>query len=200
MSDRVFFIAAFMVAVFMVVLGLAPGLGEDPSGPVSGGGTDYSRIEVSGPQLSRIVAGGDVDIDLMRADGRDVVRIGALADALSEDPLQGPHFVLAPDLEVAFAGRPVRVTVTARAADKYGASEMRLHYWAGSGEGSGWQTFNLTRTLQDYSFVYEPPARNQGTDPGYDYIAIRPVVPEKERALFVSAVTLQPLEPGANSE
>ena len=43
-------------------------------------------------------------------------------------------------------------------------------------------------------------ARNQGTDPGYDYIAIRPVVPEKERALFVSAVTLQPLEPGANSE
>lgn len=200
MSDRVFFIAAFLLAAFMVALGLAPGLGEDPSGPVSGGGTDYSLIEVSGPQLNRIVAGGDVDIDLMRADGRDVVRIGALADTLSEDPVRGPHFVLAPDLEVAFAGRPVRVTVTARAADKYGASEMQLHYWAGSGEGSGWQTFNLTRTFQDYSFIYEPPARNPGTEPAYDYLAIRPVVPEKERAVFVSSITLQRMEPGSNPD
>ena len=98
------------------------------------------------------------------------------------------------------SGRPVRVTVTARAADKYGASEMQLHYWAGSGEGSGWQTFNLTRTFQDYSFIYEPPARNPGTEPAYDYLAIRPVVPEKERAVFVSSITLQRMEPGSNPD
>lgn len=195
MSDRVFFLAAFLLAAFMVTLGLAPALGQKPSGPVSGGGTDYRRIEVSGEQLYRIVAGGEADIELMRTDGQTVLRIGVAEGMLSEDPVQGPHFVLAPDLEVAFAGRPVRVTVNARAADKYGASEMRLHYWVGSGEGSGWQEFGLTRQFQDYSFEYEIPPRNAGTDPGYDYVAIRPVVPEKERAVFVSSLILEPLAP-----
>lgn len=177
----------------MVLLGLAPAMGQKPSGPVSGGGTDYRRIEVSGQQLNRIVAGGEADIELTRADGMTVLKIGAEVDKLSEDPVQGPHFVLAPDLEVAFAGRPIRVTVNARAADKYGAETMRLHYWVGSGEGSGWEEFPLTRTFTDYSFVYETPPRNVGTDPGYDYIAIRPLVPEKERAVFISSVVLEPL-------
>lgn len=193
MSDRVFFIAAFFVAVALVGLGLLPALGQLPSGPISGGGTDYQRIEVSGDQLNRIVAGGDADIDMTRADGQTVLRIGATEGTLSEDPIQGPHFMLAPDLEVAFAGRPIRITVTARAADKYGASEMRLHYWVGSGVGSGWETFTLTREFRDISFEYTPPPRNEGTDPGYDYLAIRPVIPEQERALFVSKVTLEPL-------
>ena len=193
MSDRIFFFLAALVAITMVGLGLLPALGQRPSGPVSGGGTDYKRIEVSGAQLNRVVAGGDADIELMKADGRTVLRIAAIADTLSEDPLQGPHFILAQDLEVAFAGRPVRVTINARAADKYGAEDMRVHYWAGNGEGSGWQEFPLTREFRDISFEYIPPTRNPGTDPGYDYLAIRPLVPEKERAVFVSSVTLEPL-------
>jgi len=198
MSDRIFFILAALVAILMVGLGLLPMLGQRPTGPVSGGGTDYKRIEVSGAQLNRMVAGGDASIELMQADGRTVLRIGAIAETLSEDPLRGPHFILAQDLEVAFAGRPVRVTITARAADKYGAENMRVHYWAGSGEGSGWQDFPLSRAFQDISFEYVPPERNAGTDPGYDYLAIRPVVPEKERAVFVSSVTLEPLSPNAS--
>lgn len=198
MSDKVFFLAAFLIAALMVTLGLVPAMGQMPSGPVSGGGTDYQRIEVSGDQLARLVVGGEADIEMTRADGRQVISIGAAAETLVEDPLRGPHFILAPDLEVAFAGRPVRVTVTARAADKYGASELRLHYWAGSGEGSGWLEFPLTREFREISFEYETPARNPGTDPGYDYLAIRPVVPEKERAVFVSSVVFEPLAPAAN--
>ena len=114
--------------------------------------------------------------------------------------MRGPHFVLAPDLEVAYAGRPVRVTVSARAADKYGASGLRLNYSVGNGTGSGWQRFDLTRQFRDVSFVYELPPRNKGTDPGYDYIAIRPEVPEKRRAVFVESIVLEPLAPASQGD
>ncbi|WP_300377593.1 hypothetical protein [Henriciella sp.] len=191
MSDRTFFATALLAAIVMVGVALLPGLNSLPSGPISGGGTDYRRIEVTGEQLNRLVAGGDADIELVKVDGRNVLRIAALHDALAGDPLMGPHLVLAPDLEVAFAGMPVKITVNARAADKYGASGLRLNYWAGTGEGSGWQDFTMTRQFEDVSFIYEPPPRETGKDPGYDYLAIRPEVPEDVRAVFISSIVFE---------
>ena len=191
MTDRLFFATAFLAAVALVGLALLPGLNQRPSGPVSGGGTDYKRIEVSGDQLNRVVAGGDAEIDLVEVNGQTVLRIGAKAGVLAPDPLMGPHFTLAPDLEVAFAGRQIKVTVTARAADKYGASGVRLNYLTGTGDDSGWQELPLTRQFEDVSFVYRPPERDESTDPGYDYIAVRPQIPEDRRAVFISSLVFE---------
>lgn len=200
MSDRFFFPAAGLLAGLLVLAAMAPGFNKLPSGPVSGGGTDYSRIEVKGKQLNRMIAGGESDIELVKVEGKTVLRIGVLAGTLSEEPLRGPYFILAQDLEVAYAGRPVRVTVRARAADKYGAEGLRLNYSTGNGTGSGWQRFDLTRQFRDISFVYELPPRNEGSDPGYDYIAIRPEVPEKQRAVFIESLVLEPLAPASSGD
>ena len=197
MSDRLFFAAALLIAIILVALGLLPGFNKLPSGPVSGGGTDYQKIVISGKQLNRMVAGGEADIGLVQVEGRTVLRIEVEAGVLSEDPILGPHFVLAQDLEVAFAERPVRITVNARAADKYGSEGLRLNYWVGNGVGSGWQDFAMTREFRDVSFTYDVPARDPGAAPGYDYLALRPDVPEKQRAIFVSSITLEPLSPQA---
>lgn len=195
MTDRVFFLGAFIVAGLMVALGLLPGFNALPSGPVSGGNTDYSAITVSGTQLNRLVAGGDSRISLEQVDGRTVLRIEVEAGALSALPLQGPHFILATDLETVFSGRQIKITVNARAADRHGAEGIRLNYALGNATASGWKEFQMTREFQDVSFTYNVPVRAVGHEPGYDYFAIRPVVPEKQRAVYVASVTFQPIGP-----
>ncbi|WP_139792374.1 hypothetical protein [Henriciella litoralis] len=195
MSDKIFFFGAFLVAILLVTLALLPGMNQMPTGPVSGGNTDYTRIEISGDQLNRMVAGGASDISLERVDGQTVLRIEVEADTLSEDPLRGPHFVLAADLETVFADRKLKITVRARAADRYGAEGIRINYAVGNAESSGWQDFGMTREFQDVSFEYILPPRNVGSEQGYDYLAIRPEVPEKQRAVYVQSVIFEPIGP-----
>lgn len=195
MSDRIFFIVAALAGAFMVTLALLPGMNALPAGPVSGGNTDYSRIEISGTQLNRMVAGGESIIELQRVGGETVLYIEADAEALPDDPLRGPHFVLATDLETVFAGRKLRITVNARAADRYGAQGINLNYALGNAEASGWEEFVMTKEFQDVTFEYDLPTKNVGAEPGYDYLAIRPVVPEKQRAILVRSVVLEPIGP-----
>lgn len=194
MTDRIFFPSALLVAILMVALAVLPGMNAVPTGPVSGGNTDYRRIEVSGAQLNRFVAGGDVDISIERVDGQPALRIEVEAGTLADDPLRGPHFVLDRDLETVFAGREIQVTVRARAADRFGAEQMRVNYSVGAAIESGWQTFTVTREFTDQSFTWTPPPRAEGTDAGYDYLGIRPVVPEKQRAIYVQSVVFQPMD------
>ena len=54
-------------------------MGALPSGSVSGGGTDYTVIEVSGDELNRIIAGGESDIDLLGDTGTRSLRIESVA-------------------------------------------------------------------------------------------------------------------------
>lgn len=192
MTDRIFFLTAFLAAALMVGIAVLPGLNAKPSGPVSGGNTDYRRIEVSGAQLNRFVAGGDADISLVRADGKAALRIEVAVNTLADDPIRGPHFILDRDMETVFAGREVRITIRARAADQYGAEQMRVNYSVGSAIESGWETFTVTREFADSVFVWTPPPRTAGTDPGYDYLGIRPVVPEKQRAILIQSVIFEP--------
>ncbi|MEM5515767.1 hypothetical protein WNY37_02325 [Henriciella sp. AS95] len=196
MSDRIFFLVAILVAAVLVGLALFPGMNRLPSGPVSGGNTDYTRIEISGKQLNRMVAGAEhTTIELQEVDGQSVLYIEADSEALNGDPLRSPHFVLATDLETVFAGRKLRVTVSARAADRYGAEGIQLDYALGNSQASGWQEFILTREFREVSFDFNIPPRNAGSEPGYDYLAIAPVVPEKQRAMLVRWVTLEPIGP-----
>ena len=53
----------------------------------------------------------------------------------------------------------------------------------------------MTREFQDVSFEYILPPRNVGSEQGYDYLAIRPEVPEKQRAVYVQSVIFEPIGP-----
>ena len=56
---------------------------------------------------------------------------------------------------------------------------------------SGWQVFDLQREFQDYSFEYDVPVIEG--EQGVDYLGIRPVVPDKSRALIVESVKFERL-------
>jgi hypothetical protein len=69
--------------------------------------------------------------------------------------------------------------------------QMQANYSPGRVGDSGWQVFDLQPGFQDYSFEYNVPL-SEG-DQGVDYFAVRPVVPDKSRALIVEQVTFKRL-------
>ena len=192
MKDRIFFPLAFLVAAGMVVLAVSPGIGRLPSGALTGDGQHYDRITVSDTYLNKIIAGGNAVTRLQKGQsGRTELYIEADVDALDSAPELGPHFRLAADLELQFSGYRIRATVRARPADDHGAMQMQTNYSAGRVGNSGWQVFDLQPGFADYSFEYDVPLIEG--DQGVDYFAIRPVVPDKSRALVVESVTFERL-------
>ena len=71
MKDRIFFPLAFLLVVGMVVLAIWPAIGRLPDGPITGDGTNYDRVTVSGQFLNKILAGGDATTELVRNRGDD---------------------------------------------------------------------------------------------------------------------------------
>ena len=196
MKDRLFFPLALVLAAGMVMLALAPGFGRLPEGAVAGDGRDYSRISIEGPYLNKVIAGGDATTRLQKGPDGYQLYIEADTGVLSDAPELGPHFRLAGDIEVQFSGYTVRCTVRARPADDHGAMQMEANYSAGRVGESGWTVFDLAPGFQDYSFDYNVPVAE--SEQGVDYFAIRPVVPDKSRAVIVQSVTFERLNRWAN--
>lgn len=193
MKDRIFFPLAFLAAAAMVGIAVAPGIGRLPSGPVTGDGEHYDKVTISGKYLNKIIAGGDAITRLQDGPaGRQVLYIDAEAGALGDEAELGPHFRLAADIELQFSGFTVRCTVRARPAEDHGAMQLQAEYSAGRAGDSGWQVFDLQPGSATYSFDYDVPLIEG--DQGVDYFAVRPVVPDKSRALIVEEITFERLE------
>jgi hypothetical protein len=191
MRDHFFFPLAALLAGMFVFLAILPGFGRLPDGPMAGDGVNYDRIVIEGPNLNRIIAGGHAVTRLLREDEKYLLYIEEAEDALSEIPELGPHFRLAADIELQFSGRLVRVTIRARPADIRGAEEIMVNYAAGRTGESGWQVLGLQPDFSDVGFEYRvPPVRGEQ---GLDYLGIRPVVPDKSRAVIIERVILERL-------
>ncbi len=192
MQDRLFFPLAGALVVLMIFLALQPGIGRLPTGAVAGDGVNYDRIVIEGRYLNKVIAGGDAQTRLIRTTQKSyVLQIIADVDALADSPELGPHFRLAPDIETQFSGRRIRCTIRVRPAEEQGAMEVKANYSAGRAGESGWQTFALQPGFTDFSFEYDVPV--VVGDQGVDYVAVRPVVPEKRRAILVERITLERL-------
>ncbi|MEM0984994.1 MAG: hypothetical protein AAGJ32_01995 [Pseudomonadota bacterium] len=187
MRDLYFYPIAAMLAGALVFVAMSPAFGALPSGPVSVGNGEYSTVTVSGLQINRMQPGGDASLALIDTGATSAIEIGVDVDTLSEDPVFGPHFPLAADLEVQFSGYELDITVRAKPGPTRGATQFRVNYSTGRGEESGWQVFDLKPDYDDYTFTYNVPVRTG--EQGLDYLAIRPIVPDKSRTLLVEKVT-----------
>lgn len=186
MSDRVFFPIAGALAALLVLLALQPAFGALPTGPVSVGDMNYNEVEVAGLQLNRIRAAGDAEIELVRDGQPTHLRIETLAGQLLEDPLRGPHFELAADLEVQFAGFEMTIEVRAKPGEERGAEQMMVNYSTGRDGESGWRVFELQPDWETFSFTYRVPVKTG--ENALDYLAVRPVTPDKSRELLVEQI------------
>jgi hypothetical protein len=194
MPDRLFFPLALLLAAAFVFIALRPFDDRAPRGPVSGGGRNPEDVTVTGTELHRFLAGKSPGLSITTDEaGETVARINRLADEAYEDPRYGPHIMLAEDLEFAFESRPVEVTIEARGAGEFAASQFQADYMARADAESGWQTFNLTPDFAPYSFSWTTPKR--GSTEGYDYIGVRPIAPDKRRAMEIRSIRIHALGP-----
>ncbi|MFN3608692.1 MAG: hypothetical protein ACK4Y9_06480 [Hyphomonas sp.] len=191
MRDKLFFPLAALLTVAMIILAIQPGIGRLPTGAVAGDGVNYDRIVIDGRYLNKVISGGDARAQLIREGDAYRLHIEAAAEALAAAPELGPHFRLAPDIEVQLAGQRVRITARVRPADARGAEQIEMNYSTGRTGDSGWQVLNLEPGFAEVSFEYDVPAL-QG-EQGVDYLAIRPVVPDKSRAIIVEQIVLERL-------
>jgi hypothetical protein len=195
MSDKLFFPVAFLLAGLLVFFAIDPLADRPPRGPVSGGGRVATDITIAGDELQRFVPGKIGGIEILPAVEATPItlRLQRMANQLYEDPRDGPHLVIAEDVEVALAGKPVEVTFEARAFGGVAAEQFEVNYFAAVGSESGWRSFPLTSQFAPYSFVWTPP--EQAGVLGYDYLGVRPVTPEKRRSLEIRSIRIR-LAPG----
>lgn len=191
MRDRLFFPLALLLCVLMVFLAIQPGIGRLPTGAVAGDGLNYNQIIIEGPYLNKVISGGEARAQLIRDDGKYYLYVESAVDALAAAPELGPHFRLAADIEIQFAGRRIRTTVRARPADTRGAEQIEVNYSAGRVGESGWQVLDLQPGFSDVSFEYDVPMI-QG-EQGVDVLGVRPVVPDKSRAFIIERIVLERL-------
>lgn len=193
MNDIVFYPVALLAALAIIAAAALPGRDRLDCGSVSGAGTDYQTIRVTGDNLCRFEAAGQSDIEFVRQDDTiQTLIISAASGMLSDRPERNPHFRLAADLETRFAGSEIRITVEARPARDSGASSFEMNYSAGNEGNSDWRMFDLGHDFQIYSFTWGVPLRT-GDDQAIDYLAIRPIVPEKTRAVEIRSVVFEVL-------
>lgn len=194
MPDGVFFPASLLAALALIALALTPLASRKPSGPVSYSAAEaeqgYERVEISGDLLYKIVAGGRADIALSEVDGEVIATITAAAGLLSDDPLKGPHFPLGADVENVLSGRTMTAILTVRPEPQQGASAVLVNYSVGPRGESGWQTLPLRPEWSDVSFSWKLPMKPDPDELGLDHLAIRPLVPEKSRAIQVRKIVL----------
>jgi hypothetical protein len=195
MSDRIFFVASFLVASSFIFVALQPYADRPPRGPVSGGGRNAEDVTIQGEELHRFVPGevGGLTIERPEGGGEPVLRMSRLAEQIYDDPKWGPHLVLAEDIEYALESRPVEVTIEARAAGDFGASQFEADFLARPGEESGWKVFDLTTEFAPYSFTWHVSTRGQTG--GYDYLGVRPVAPDKRRTMDIRSVRIRAVGP-----
>jgi len=183
MGDRIFFPLIILLAGGLVAFALAPQVGALPAGPVSVGDMNYNQVSVDGAQLNRMLAGGEASVELV---GNDQLEIITTAGVLSDDPRLGPHFELAADIEVQFSGYEVEVLITAKPGERRGATQMQANYSTGRDGESGWQVFDLKPDWETFSFTYRVPAKSG--ENALDYLAIRPITPDKSRSLLIRRI------------
>ncbi|MEO0815695.1 MAG: hypothetical protein AAFX86_00165 [Pseudomonadota bacterium] len=187
MGDKIFYPFIFLLAAGLVALALSPQINALPTGPVSVGDQNYNRVSVADLELNRMKAGGDADVILQRNGVTEAnLEIVTTAGVLSPDPRLGPHFELSADIEVQFSGFEVEVIVTAKPGESRGATQMQVNYSTGRDGESGWQVFNLQRDWDTFSFTYRVPVKSG--ENALDYLAIRPVTPDKTRSLLIDRV------------
>ena len=77
-------------------------------------------------------------------------------------------------------------TIEARSTGGIAADRFEAFYQARPDAGSGWIGFDLTREFAPYTFQFDTPPR--GAVMSYDYFALRPVAPDKQRTMEVKSV------------
>lgn len=191
MRDQVFYPLIGLVVVAMITSALWLGWQKPQCGPFGGadGPEDYSLIILSGEDLCRMEAYLGYDLNLED----EVLTIRAERDANLPDAQRNAHFRLGPDLETVYAGHKLRISLTVKPTNGAGAEAFEFNYSAGKAGDSGWIRFDLKPDWDTYTAEVDVPRKLLENNVALDYIAVRPVVPDKTRGIELREIRFRRL-------
>ena len=191
MKDSIFYPLIGLVVVGMVLSALYLGWQQPKCGPFGGadGPDDYSLIILKGGDLCRMEAYLGYDLNLED----DVLTIRATEDANYADVERNAHFRLGPDLETVYAGHKVRISFTVKPTGGAGAEAFEFNYSSGKAGDTGWTRFELKPEWETYTAEVNIPRKLLENTVALDYLAVRPVVPEKTRGIELREVRFRRL-------
>ena len=191
LKDIVFYPLIAAVAGAMVLASMYLGWQQPQCGPFGGadGPEDYSLIVLNGQDLCRMQGYLGYELDLEDS----VLTIRAEQEAIYADVQQNAHFVLGPDLETVYSGHKLRVSLTVKPTDGAGAEAFEFNYSAGKAGDTGWIRFDLKPEWETYTAEIDVPRKLLENSVSLDYLAVRPVVPEKTRGIELSEIRFRRL-------
>jgi len=172
MRDLYFFGAAALLSVVMISGAMAFDPRTGASAPLSVGTGPRNFIEVTGIDLDRFRQTRRDTVTLIRKNEKQTfLRLTSRRNNdLPTAAKDVAYLPISTDLQLAFAERNLKITVSARSAPSNGSPAIRMQYSAGADGNSDWRSFLLTPEWEDYTFYYTPPP-SRG-DLGLDFFAI----------------------------
>ena len=104
-------------------------------------------------------------------------------------PSAGVFAPLNSDYERAFAGKTLRMTVTARQSRNAPLEEFQMGYFTAGAGDSGWKTRTLTPDWKDYTFQFKPGLPQGAAD--IDYFGIWPGETAEQLSMDVSKMRIE---------
>jgi len=172
MRDIFFFAGAAAALALIISVSLIYDPRGAPTMPVSVGSGPRDLVRVDELNLNRFRTTPRDTISMIRREDQPYfVKITSRRN--SDFPTNArdvANIPLATDLELAFAQRNLKITITARSSTENGSPAMRAKYSASSDHSSAWYTFLLTPEWEDYSFYFSPP--ESPNERGLDFLAV----------------------------
>lgn len=191
MKDVVFYPLVLLVVAALVGSSVLIGLNQPKCGPFGGanGPEDYQLIILKGQDLCRMEAYLGYELDL---EG-NVLTIKAEEDSNYPEADRNAHFRLGPDLETVYAGHRVRLTFSVRPSPQGGAEAFEFNYSTGNAGDTGWTRFELKPDWDTYTAEVNIPRKLLENATAFDYLSVRPVVPEKVRGIELREIQFRRL-------
>lgn len=187
LKDSHFYPLAALLIAGMIALALSFGGGDDMD--------DAERLAtgwiMEGPALRNTTVSPGSNQRYIDEDG-GFIRLSTFT-AMGEGPGSlGVFATLSADYERVFAGRDLRITVTARGAGPDPLARFDAAYFTVEGAPSGWQGFDLGEVFADHSFTYTPPII--AAPPNADLVAIFPGRAGEQREMDVSRIRIEVID------
>ncbi|PHR91581.1 MAG: hypothetical protein COA69_10310 [Robiginitomaculum sp.] len=191
MRDLIFYPVFILVVLGAIGLAMLPG--ERSHRPTSQNITLEGYV-LAGEDMQRLTQAPGT-LMTFETDSKGKVLYAVMSANLPKKlapPSAGVFDVLNPPYEQAFAGRDLKITITARAGQQNPLEKFQTAYFS-SDTTSGWQVFTLTPDFEDYVFTFTPPAKTGVL--GAEYIGIWPGIEGRMKTVEIQNMKIEIIKP-----
>ncbi len=191
MKDRFFYLVAVIVIAVIIGLALLPGKRVNP---VTSEDVLAQGYTLSGDGFLRLTTAPGTLVNFTTNSNGEIIHTEMFTNIPKKmaTPSAGVFGLLGPIYEETFSGKPLKITITARAGDEKPLAEFQTAYFSGTAS-SGWQTFALNPEYKDYIFNYTPPKKNKIL--GQEYIGIWPGQEGRSLTMYVKMIKVEVATP-----